>query len=85
MLELLILAGLAYAGYAGLPVWWVLPAAALVTAEGWWRKVSLLRQAPQVPFSSKMTTYLVVSIALNIGFAVTAYVLGRAARWLLGA
>jgi hypothetical protein len=54
-----------------------------MTAAGWWRKVRLLRQHPQVPFSTKMTTYLVVSIAINLGVATLALLAGRIARHLL--
>ena len=45
--------------------------------------MKLLRQHPQVPFSSKMTTYLVASIAINLGFATLALLAGRALRLLL--
>ena len=83
MLEFLILAGLGVAGYAGAALWWVMPAAAAMTVAGWWKKVRLLRQHPNVPFSTKMTTFLVVSIAINVSFATIAYVLGRVTRWLL--
>ena len=83
MLEFLIVAGVAIAGYAGASGWWVLLAAAAMTIAGWWRKVKLLRQHPQVPFSSKMTTYLVVSIVIYIGLAVASYGAGQALRrWL---
>jgi hypothetical protein len=60
MVEYLILAGLAIGGYAGAPLWWVLPATAAMTVAGWWTKAGLLRQHPRVPFSTKMKTYLVV-------------------------
>jgi hypothetical protein len=83
MLEFLILASLAFAGYAGASGWWVLLAAAAMTIAGWWRKVNLLRQHPQVPFSSKMTTYLVASIAINLAFAMASLLVGRTARYLL--
>jgi hypothetical protein len=83
MLEFLILGAMALAGYVGGSGWWVLPAAAAMTVAGWWRKVKLLRQHPQVPFSSKMTTYLVASIAINLGFATVALLAGRIARYLL--
>ena len=83
MLEFLILAATAFAAHAGASGWWVLPAAAAMTVAGWWRKVKLLRQHPQVPFSTKMTTYLVASIAINVGFATLALLVGRIARYLL--
>ena len=83
MLEFLILAAMAFAAYVGASGWWVLPAAAAMTAAAWWRKVRLLRQHPQVPFSTKMTTYLVVSIAINVGLATLALLAGRIARHLL--
>jgi hypothetical protein len=83
MLEFLILAGVAWAGYAGASGWWAPLAATAMTVAGWWRKVRLLRQHPQVPFSTKMTTYLVVSIAINLGFAIASLLIGRAARLLL--
>ena len=54
-----------------------------MTFGGWWRKVRLLRQHPQVPFSTKMTTYLVVSIVINLAFATLSLLAGRAARYLL--
>lgn len=85
MLEVLILAGVAAAGYADAP-WWSAPlGAGAVTLGAWWHKVRLLRQHPQVPFSTKMTAYLVVSILINLGFALTSYLAGRALRgWLEG-
>ena len=61
----------------------MLPAAAAMTIGGWWRKVRLLRQHPQVPFSTKMTTYLVASIAINLGFATLSLLAGRTVRLLL--
>jgi hypothetical protein len=83
MLELLILAAMAFAGYAGGSGWLTLAGAAGMTVGVWWRKVRLLRQHPQVPFSSKMTTYLVVSIVIYIGLAAASYGAGRALRrWL---
>ncbi len=82
-LEFLILAGVAYAGYAGAAGWWALVGAAAMTVAAWARKIRLLRQHPQVPFSSKMTTYLVVSIAINVAFATLALIAGRFARWWL--
>jgi hypothetical protein len=84
MLDALILAGLVVAGYHGASGWMVPAGAAALTVGGWWRKVQLLRQHPQVPFSSKMTTYLVVSIGINLGLAAASLVAGRAARYLLG-
>ena len=85
MLEFLILAGLVYAGYAEASAWWALAGAAALTIGSWWRKVVLLRQHPTVPFSTKMTTYLVVSIAINLGFAMASLLLGRLLRlWLAG-
>ena len=83
MLEFVCLGAAAAAGYIGAPGWWLLPAAAAMTIAGWWRKVVLLRQHPQVPFSTKMTTYLVVSIAINIGAATLALLAGRIARHFL--
>jgi hypothetical protein len=54
-----------------------------MTVGGWWRKMQLLRQHPRVPFSSKMTTYLVVSIVINVVVASACYVAGRAFKlWL---
>jgi hypothetical protein len=83
MLELLILAAVAVAGYAGASSWSMPAGAVALTIASWWRKVRLLRQYPQVPFSSKMTTYLVVSIAINAGLATLALLAGRIARHLL--
>jgi hypothetical protein len=80
MLEFLILAAMGFAAYLGASGWWVLPVAAAMTAAGWWRKIRLLRQHPQVPLSTKMTTYLVVSIAINAGLAALALLAGRIAR-----
>jgi hypothetical protein len=83
MVEYLILAGLAIGGYAGAPLWWVLPATAAMTVAGWWTKAGLLRQHPRVPFSTKMKTYLVVGIVLDACLATTCYMAGRWARWIL--
>jgi len=83
MMEFLILSGVAWAGYAGAAGWWALAGAAAMTALGWWRKIRLLRQHPAVPFSTKMTTYLIVSIGINVVFAAAALVAGRVARWWL--
>jgi hypothetical protein len=83
MLELLILAAVALAGYADASGWSMPAGAAALTIASWWRKVRLLRQHPQVPFSSKMTTYLVVSIVLYVGLAVASFAAGQALRrWL---
>ncbi len=83
MLELLILAAVAVAGYAGASSWSMAAGAVALTIASWWRKVRLLRQHPQVPFSSKMTTYLVVSIVIYIGLAAASYGAGQALRrWL---
>ena len=61
----------------------MLAGAAALTAGGWWRKVQLLRQHPRVPFSTKMTTYLVVSVVINIVFTTAAYIAGQVLRrWL---
>ena len=81
MLEFLILAAMAVAGYEGGSAWLALAGAAAMTVGSWWRKVALLRQHPTVPFSSKMTTYLVVSIAINLAFATASLVAGRAAKY----
>ena len=83
MLELLILAAVALAGYADASGWSMPAGAAAMTIGSWWRKVQLLRQHPRVPFSSKMTTYLVVSIVINFVFTVASYIAGQALRrWL---
>jgi hypothetical protein len=84
MLELLILAAMASAGYAGGSGWLVLAGTAAMMVGAWWRKLQLLRQHPQVPFSSKMTTYLVVSVMINFGFAAASFVAGQALRRWLG-
>jgi hypothetical protein len=84
LLEFLILAGVAWAGYAQAAGWWVLVGAAAMTLAGWARKIWLLRQHPQVPLSTKMTTYLVVSIGLNVVVATLALIAGRVLRWWLG-
>ena len=83
MLEFLILAAMAFAGYAGGSGWLTLAGAAAMTFGGWWRKVQLLRQPPQVPVSTQMTTYLVVSIVINIGLAAASYLAGRNLSWWL--
>jgi hypothetical protein len=83
MVEFLILAGVAWAGYAGAAGWWILVGAAAMTVAAWARKIRLLRQHPQVPFSTKMTTYLIVSIAINIVFATVALICGRVGQWWL--
>jgi len=80
MLELLILAAVAVAGYAGASSWSMPAGAVALTIASWWRKVRLLRQYPQVPFSSKMTTYLVVSIVINVVFSAASYIVGHALR-----
>jgi len=80
MRELLILAAVAAAGYADAPQWSVLLGAGAITLAGWGRKVRLLRQHPRVPFSTKMTAYLVVSIVINLGFALACYVAGQVLR-----
>ena len=83
MLELLILAAMVFAGYAGGSGWLTLAGAAAMTVGAWWRKVRLLREHPRVPFSSKMTTYLVVSIVIYIGLTSASYAAGQALRrWL---
>jgi hypothetical protein len=83
MLELLILAAAAFAGYADVSGWSVPAGASALTVASWWRKMRLLRQHPQVPFSSKITTYLVVSIVIYIGLAAASYGAGQALRrWL---
>jgi hypothetical protein len=82
-LEFLILGMVAWAGYAGAAGWWVVAGAAAITVSGWARKIRLLRQHPQVPFSTKMTAYLVVSIGLNVVFAALALIAGRVAHWWL--
>jgi len=82
MSEFLILAGVGFAGYTGSSWWWVLLAGMAMTIGTWWRKVQLLRQHPQVPFSSKMTTYLVASIGINLGFAAASFLIGRTLRYL---
>jgi hypothetical protein len=84
MLELLILAAVAFAGYADAPGWSVLTGTAALTIANWWRKVRLLRQHPQVPFSSKITTYIVVSIVTYIVLAAVCYIAGHALRRWLG-
>jgi hypothetical protein len=84
MLELLILTATALAGYADASGWAVPAAAAALTVVSWWRKMRLLRQHPQVPFSSKMTTYLVVSIVLYIVVVWASYGAGAALRRWLG-
>ena len=84
MLEFVILAAMAVAGYEGGSAWLALAGAAAMTIGGWWRKMGLLRQHPQVPFSSKMTTYLVVSIAINLALAMVSLIAGWAARYFLG-
>ena len=83
MSELLILAAVALAGYAGWPGWSVLAGAAALTVVGWWRKVRLLRQHPRVPFSSKMITYFVVGIVMNVLLTAASYLAGQVLRrWL---
>lgn len=81
LVDYLILALTAAAGYAGWPLWWVLPATAAMTGAAWWRKVGLLRQHPQVPFSSKMITYFAVGIVLDLLLATACFVAGHGVRW----
>jgi len=83
MKELLVLGGMAAAGYAMAPLWVVPVGAGFLTLAGWWRKLRPLRRAPQVPFSTKMTAYLVVSVVIDLAFASASYVMGRMlAVWL---
>lgn len=83
MLDLLIVAAMVFAGYAGGSGWLVLAGAAAMTVGGWWEKMRLLRQQPRVPFSKKMTAYLLVSIVINLGFTVAGYIAGSVLqRWL---
>jgi hypothetical protein len=83
--EYLILAAMAGVGYAGWPLWWVVPATAAMTMIAWWKKVGLLRQHPQVPFSSKMITYFVVGIVLDLLLAAGCHTVGRLAQvWMQG-
>ena len=84
MLEILILAAMACAGYAGGSGWLTLAGATAMTVGSWWRKVQLLREHPRVPFSSKMTTYLVVSIVINVCFSTASYIAGHVLRRWLG-
>ena len=49
MLEFVILAAMAVAGYEGGSAWLALAGAAAMTVGSWWRKVALLRQHPNVP------------------------------------
>ena len=83
MLEFLILAAVAAAGSADAPGWSALLGAAVLTFAGWWRKVRLLRRHPRVPFSTKMTTYFVVSILINLACALASYLGGQVLRWWL--
>lgn len=83
MLDLLILAAVCWAGYADATPWWAVVGAGMMMVGGWLPKMALLRQHPRVPFSSKMTTYLVVSVGINLAFAWGSYVTGHALRWLL--
>jgi hypothetical protein len=80
MLEVLIFAATAAAGHADAPWWSTLIAAGAATLAGWWRKLWLLRQRPRVPFSTKMTAYLVISILINLGFALASFLAGRIVR-----
>ncbi len=84
MMELAILAAVAFTGYADVPAWTVVAGAAAMTAAGWWRKLWLLRQQTTVPFSSKITTYFVISVLINFGFAAGSFLLGRLVRQLIG-
>lgn len=83
MQELVVFTAMAFMGYWDAPAWSVPAGAAVLTAAAWWRKLQLLRQHPQVPLSTKMTTYLVVSIAINIGLAAAGLLAGRLAAWWL--
>jgi hypothetical protein len=83
MMDALILLAVGLAGYTGGSNWWPLAGAVVLTVAGWWRKVWLLRSHPVVPLSSKMTTYFVVSVAINLAFAWTSFLAGIFLRWLL--
>jgi hypothetical protein len=83
MQEFLVFAAMVLAGYWDAPGWSVPAGAAALTAASWWRKLRLLRQHPRVPLSTKMTTYLIVSILINIGVAAVGLLAGRLAAWWL--
>jgi hypothetical protein len=83
MLEFLVLGAMAVAGYTGGSGWLVLAGAAALTIGGWWRKLQLLREHPQVPFSTKMTTYFVAGVVANLLFSLAFLMAGRALRWWL--
>jgi hypothetical protein len=83
MQELVVFTAMAFMGYWDAPAWSVLAGAAVLTAAAWWRKLQLLRRHPQVPLSTKMTTYLVVSVAINAGLAAAGLLAGRLAAWWL--
>jgi hypothetical protein len=83
MAEFLILASVAFAGYADAPGWVALLGAAALTIASWWSRLKVLRQQPGIPPSTKKTTYLVASIAINVVFAAVSYLAGRVLRWLL--
>ena len=83
LVEYLILAAMAGVGYAGWAIWWVLPAVALTTAAGWWRKAGQLWHQPRVPPSTKMVAYFVVGIVLDLTLAIACYLAGRGLRWWL--
>jgi len=84
MLDLLIVAAMVFAGYAGGSSWLVFAGAAAMTAGGWWEKMRLLRQQPRVALSKKMTAYLLVSVVINLGFTVAGYIAGSVLRrWLV--
>ena len=85
MLDLLIVATMVFAGYSGGSSWLALAGAAAMTVGSWWEKMRLLRQHPPVPFSKKMTAYLLVSIVVNLGFTLAGYIAGSVLRrWMAG-
>jgi hypothetical protein len=83
MFEALVLACVGAAGYMDVSGWWALAGAAVITMTGFWRKIRLLRLQPAVPFSSKIRTYLAVSVAINLAFAWAAFLAGRLMGWIV--
>ncbi len=84
MLAFGVLAVLCVAGHAGWSWWIVLPAAGLVTLQGWWSHLWRLGEEGHDPWSKKITAYFVTGIFADLATSVAAFGLGRVLRWAIG-
>lgn len=81
MLAYVIFPAMAFAGYAGAPLWVVLFGVAGIATEGWWGKLQRLRLQP---WSTKTTAYFVAGIVINFGLSIAGYGVGRIVRATTG-